>query len=392
MAEKNNLEAKKLSDDISQLRDVIFSNDGTGKVWQEGWYIFQDGKIQGPLGLMEALTRPYVGNDKQAVLISRRGYVQWYELSFLAPKIAPKSKQMLREAKIDSELSNDVQRTRSSPGSIAKNHIPSANIFESDHSIEPISGISQRSSEKSRTEKEEVLSKQALSEKRRKIKSAGKHPSFAPSLVTPTFPGQKEGAKKKQIHNSDYHTPISRTAADIAYQDYKLAVMPSAHVKTDVYTEAKPDRTRRKRTQDLGPTKGEVIQEYFISRGKLRLGAIRSSLIFAGVGFIFSFGLIWGYWLVLSLREIQFHCDNRVKTPWVFSIFSVIPGLHLLCVYFLASEVLRMQNQNRYSTVSKKIAVLLSLFPPAGIVYIQKAINDHWMLHAKSAIVKQSMS
>jgi len=390
---KNNHNLEKLVEEKSQLSDGIFCNDGTGRVWQEGWYIYQDGKIQGPLGLMEALTRPYLGNDQQSVLISRRGYGRWYELSFLAPKITPKDQIFSTERKIVNAVNTDIFRTKSSPGSFNKKSLSKTNIFEVDNTLGAESIIQNNSvnftSNANDSASFDLKNVNSVDKKSKKLRFLTRHPSFAPSLVKPVIPDSSDNQKKKQISKSDLHHPVSRNAADIAYKDYALAVAPSIQTNS-ISSEKIIEKLRENNPVHQEPTKGEIIQEYFISRKKLRLGSLKSVPIFAGIGYISTFSFLWGIWIVQSLREIQYHCHGKTKVNWALAIVANIPIIHVFFALFLAEQVLEMQRQNRYKTVYKPLVLLLSIFPPACMAYLQIAINEHWLLHAKSALVKQN--
>jgi hypothetical protein len=392
MDQRNQPASDGIRDEQSQLKDLIFCTDGSGKVWQEGWYIYQDGKIQGPLSLMEALTRPYFGTDQQAVLISRRGYGQWYELSFLGPKITPQNYPTRVESAHNKQENIDIMRTRSSPGSLTKKNIPAVDLFDSNiESVASSEKVPLNLKNGDRFPNEQVAEKTSQRGQNKKQILTGKHPSFTPSLVKPIFPKKNADDEKNIESNPESSIIASRTAADLAYQDYTPAVMPSVH-RSKGGIDATNDVTIREKIKNNNPpTKGEIIQEYFISRKKLRLGNIRSSLIFGGIGYVCSFGLIWGFWVIQSLREIEYHCDGKTKSSLLLTLIANIPGLHIVFAWILADKALKMQMQNRYHTVSKPIALILSLFPPACVIYLQHAINEHWLLHAKSALIKQNI-
>lgn len=52
--------------------------DVTLPSWAEGWYIFEDGKISGPLGAKEVFSRQ--GQDDKPRMVSRKGFAQWYPI------------------------------------------------------------------------------------------------------------------------------------------------------------------------------------------------------------------------------------------------------------------------------------------------------------------------
>ncbi len=381
-----------LGSDIKKLKDALVANDGSGKIWQEGWYVYQEGKIQGPLGLMESLSRPYFGADQQSVLISRRGYHQWYELSLLAPLLDPVAgirtagtgKNANAQPKIDQD------RTRSSPENFTKFNVVAADIFESRNS--PVSTLNKDQKES----KEGLISESRKAEgTHKKIFQTMKHPSIGPSLVKPVLPDSQRIESTFHSYLDD-GIPASQTAADLAYKDFKPAVEASHKVpmtlkskKLSKGSDSAKEQPARWIPPKGEPTKGEVIQEYFISRKKLRLGAIRSLALYGWVGFLGTGGLIWGLWMAQTVKEIQLHCFGKSETPRYLFAFSMIPMIHFFYIYFLAKQIVGMEKQNRYQTVSITLAVLFGFFPPICISYLQKAVNNHWLLHAKSALIKQ---
>jgi hypothetical protein len=222
-----------------------------------------------------------------------------------------------------------------------------------------------------------------------------KHPSIGPSLVKPVLPDSQRTESTFHSHLDDGNL-ASQTAADLAYKEYKPAVEPSH--KSPVTLKSKKLHQRIDSGKDQParwlppkgePTKGEVIQEYFISRNKLRLGSIRSLALYGWVGFVGTGGLLWSFWMAQTVKEIQLHCFGKAQTPRYLFAFSIIPVVHLFYIYFLAKQIVGMEKQNRYQTVSITLALLFGLFPPICISYLQKAVNNHWMLHAKSALIKQ---
>lgn len=391
MEQKSHIEPQNFGSDLQKIRDNLVANDGSGKVWQEGWYIFQDGKIQGPMGLMEALSRPYFGQDQQAALISRRGYNQWYDLKLLAPLLDPVAvqKQAGEHKKSIHHHLTDQDRTRSSPENFTKFNVGGTDIFESRDS--PVSTFSKNLNESKEYQNGES---QLLGGAPKKIFKTTKHPSLAPSLVKPVV--FKSTLVDSALHSLGDGDPVSHTAADIAYKGFKPALEPSIKapwtIRSKRLNKEREDPKKRpvKWVLPQGePSSGEVIQEYFISRQKLRLGNLRSLALYGWIGFFASCGLIWGLWIAQTVRDIEVHSFGKPKTPWHVYILSYVPLIHFFYIYFLSKQIIAMESQNRYRTISTPLALIFGFFPPICISYLQRAVNNHWLLHAKSALLKQ---
>ena len=52
--------------------------------WPDGWYLYENGKLNGPLTASDAFSLPPETQDGVQRLVSRKGFTQWYPLSDLA--------------------------------------------------------------------------------------------------------------------------------------------------------------------------------------------------------------------------------------------------------------------------------------------------------------------
>lgn len=117
-------------------------------------------------------------------------------------------------------------------------------------------------------------------------------------------------------------------------------------------------------------------------RGSQRLGKLVNPVIPALLSLVtFGFGHV--AWLLGSLREVVWHLDhdanvNRyVKHQWM----AWIPGLHLKTTWDLACLIRAMEEQDGYTSTSPHVAVMLGVCPPLSSLYLQHAMNDHWLVH-----------
>ncbi len=59
--------------------DLLFSK-GEASVWDGGWYVFEDGKVVGPLSSVDTFTTQRLKGPEQTGMVSRKGFTQWYPI------------------------------------------------------------------------------------------------------------------------------------------------------------------------------------------------------------------------------------------------------------------------------------------------------------------------
>lgn len=117
-------------------------------------------------------------------------------------------------------------------------------------------------------------------------------------------------------------------------------------------------------------------------RGTQRLGKLTNPVIPALLT-LATFGFAHVAWLLGSLREVVWHLDHnaevnrRVRHLWM----AWVPGLHLKTTWDLACLIRAMEEQDGYTSTSPVVAVMLGVFPPLSAIYLQHAMNDHWLVH-----------
>ncbi len=117
-------------------------------------------------------------------------------------------------------------------------------------------------------------------------------------------------------------------------------------------------------------------------RGKSRLGDLRNPLFPAFLTLI-TCGIYYIGWLLGAMREVVWHMDHdtiirrHVSKPWMVWI----PGLHIKATWDFACLIRTMEEQDGYTSTRPVTAAVLSVVPPLAAVYLQHALNDHWLIH-----------
>lgn len=133
-----------------------------------------------------------------------------------------------------------------------------------------------------------------------------------------------------------------------------------------------------------------LAYHHLILKGRLRLGTIQSEFKTAFLKIIFSIGYFLKSWYEQALIETTFHLDDpmvnaRINKTWMI----LIPGYHLLLFYRLGKLILQMEVQNHYKKTSPMTVLILGLFPPLAVYYLQNAMNRHWKLHVAHSVKHQ---
>ena len=266
--------------------------------WPDGWYLYENGKLNGPLTATDAFSLPPETREGVQRLVSRKGFTQWYPLSDLAQIF-----QMTAGMEIKLEAATQSTVIAPKPSVRTK-------------SVGPRSAASPKAGA---AISETSALRQAVAE------SAA--PSAAPA------------------------SPVPKTAA-----------------------------------------KKAIVQEYYLARGRLRLGQLRSPWATAVGSMPLTLGSYWAFWYASTQREIEFHTQGAIPAPkWLktAAVMSLIPIVNIWCTYKLAAKVREMEAQNKYRHTSPPLAALMAILPPVALGYLQSALNRHWLLHAKHLILKR---
>lgn len=303
-------------------------------VWPGGWYVYEDGRINGPLAAEEAFCLEAEAPSGKPRMISRKGFSQWYALKDLS-EIFRLTENLGRKVK-DSASENFKQSSE-----------------------QPV--------------------------KTPEIKARVIHQPIVPNppAIAPT-------AQSTLNLNADNSRKIEAPTSTPATS--KLDTIPSVEL-TDIKS------THKTTSEPISiPPKSLVnatlMQEYLIQRTKLHLGKIKNPWVLAFGGLPATFGLLWVFWMYEVVQEIRQHCSasrkNSVSLAFPPSFLAIVPIVHFFMVWRLAKLVIAMEKQNHYQSVSAIYAVTLAIFPPLAMVYLQDAVNKHWLLHVRHSIVKSS--
>lgn len=311
--------------------------------WPDGWYVYDNNKVEGPFTASQAFARDAMTGDGRQVLVSRKGFTQWYALKDLAEIFKMTENLGRRVAEEQTQLLN---RQHTEPLAAKK-------------AAEPEPG-------------RRVVKKQVGPAPQQVPFEAAKAESPAPEQAAPAADARQAAASV--VANMPVYAPPS------AKPGKKTVRKPEAN-KTPVISEAaKKGQTPAK---ESAGEKQRLLQEYFFVRARLRLGKIRNPWAAAFFGVPFSAGLFWPFWMHAILKEIYLHAAGKAKAPVWIVLASVVPGLHLYAIYKTAALMRAMEMQNRYSSISPAVAAMFGLFPPFALAYLQDGANRHWMLHAR---------
>ena len=139
-------------------------------------------------------------------------------------------------------------------------------------------------------------------------------------------------------------------------------------------------RVTRPQAPRIFEEKAKTYQSMMQVKGRARLGQYRS-LGMALLGSVATAGLYWPFWWSDARREILRHSAGNTHVRLAPSVITVLPVFHLFAAFQLAQLVREMEEDNGYVTVTPWVAAILAIIPPFAILYLQRAINRHWMLH-----------
>ena len=279
--------------------------------WPDGWYLYENGKLNGPLTAAEAFSLKPETKDGSQRLVSRKGFSQWYPLKDLAQIFQASEHMEQKLAAVSSSLGAMPSSTQLMDG--PANRAAQPNIRPKN-----VGTLEQRP---------------------------------RPTPLTPPTPMLKQA--------------ISQSKPEVAE--------PAAKIPKNVARKA-------------------IEQEYFLARGRLRLGKLRSPWALALVGMPMTLGIYGVVWFHTMRREIDFHTQGSGASPivsWLSALLSAVPILSIMPTYHLAVSIGQMEAQNRYRHVSPVKAALCGIFPPLAVAYLQAQMNRHWLLHAKHLVLKR---
>lgn len=331
--------------------------------WPGGWYVYENGKVDGPFAADETFKLASESTDGKPRLVSRKGFSQWYAL-----------KDLSEIFKMTDQLGRQVQ---------AQGEITEAQLLAARSAIEP-SKQSAASSIPSPAPQAVVTPPPPLAAMQARVAPAG-----GTAIVL------KPAVSKRTISTNvraEGANPVFGGAA-VSQPDSEVKVAASIDAEIPTPSGSKSDllvkTSKSKPLISKAQTKAMIMQEYFLARGRLRLGKLRNPWISAFVGVPLTLGVYWAVWMRDLSREVGMHARNTDKGVLPPAFLAMIPIMHMVMTFKLAKLIVEMEAQNRYRSVTPWVAAMFSIFPPFAMAYLQDAVNRHWLLHVKHAMVKK---
>jgi hypothetical protein len=318
--------------DVTKVTEVAAAISGHSG-WPGDWYVYEDGAVRGPLSAEDAFGAPRDPAKTKQLLVSRKGFSQWYPLGDLSEIFRLTAKL----GRLSGETAVNAQLERYRAASTRPHLTPPP----------PRS----KAAEPARAE----------------VKSAA-----APMPVVKPKPRADKPASLAQPFSAP--EPVSMRQPS--------SVSRATTVDRDKEATAPASRQARVSRHD-------VMTEYFLQRGRMRLGKIRQAWLAGFIGLPLSLGLYWLVWFKALAEEAVFHTQAAPRRIPPFFL-AAIPLVHVFMVYRLATLVRGMEEQNKYRTVNPALAAVYALIPPFAMTYLQDAANRHWLLHARHAAVRRA--
>lgn len=291
--------------------------------WEQGWYVFENGQVLGPLNAEEAFAAETSASTGNARMVSRKGFTQWYPVRDFAEIYA-----------MIGNYSEQLNRPAVSPQKNTSDFEPKSKVIGTN-----------------------VNSTLNLA-----------------SVETETTLDCETNKKQTQAEstNIESNTISATTATRNDENDVETPKITSR--------QAKAARAAAK-SQNL-MDQGLFAQHYLAVQSRLRLGRVFSPVVGAFIYTPLTLGGYWWDWFARASEEVSWHVTGSSKVNFVLPVWAcMIPGLHLVMAYFLARMVSHMEIQNGYRSANPWLATLAAIFPPFYIVMIQSALNKHWRLH-----------
>lgn len=298
------------------------------KHWPNDWFLFVDGEIAGPVSAEKAFSTSRNSDDGKPILVSRKGFGQWYQLDDLASIY---------------KMTGDAFQKLSSRLESATPPPPPR--------------------EETRGQKVE----------RKELKT-----ELSPSMAKPASPATPLAKLKNQTSQIET-TPAPLPAKESKARDEKAEKKASAKSSAKAKTKAQ--------NSAVSPEKA-LLKEYFFQKGRMRLGRLRNPWISGFLGFPLTMGLFGIKWYRETSQDIELHLGENIgKAPP--AIFFILPLVNIYNCIWLSKAILRVERQNKYESISVGLSSVFSVLPPFYIAYCQDALNRHWMKHVKFGLVSK---
>lgn len=350
------------------------NDEPTAAGWPGGWYVYENGKVDGPFTAADAFGLEADAQDGSPRLVSRKGFTQWYALRDLSEIF--RTTERLGKSAAAHGLISEAQLAQLMPGGqpTAKSEAPSTppKVRPKQVSLKAEVAPHQTSAVTSAQSEAAAFSKPWASTPG--TESAFVAKSTAPTPSTSASPPVSERALGAS--SSGRFADTARRAKVPPLSEQRRTLKPN-----QLKTPAPRAQVARERQA--------LMQEYFLARGRLRLGKLRNPVLTAFLGLPLSLGLLWAAWFHDVSREVAFHENGQTRSTLPPAIFALVPVLHIWMIFKLAKMIAYMESQNKYRATSPAMAAFLAVIPPFALAYLQNALNKHWMLHAKHGLVKR---
>jgi hypothetical protein len=343
--------------------DKAPSAESLAASWPGGWYVFENGRVDGPFSADETFRLEHDAEDGKPRLVSRKGFTQWYAL-----------KDLSEIFKMTEGLG---QRTAQAT------ELTETQLAQARAALAEAKGIAPASAQVSPATNAATQAPQR----------ATHHASHAPK-VQKGQKGHKAQAKAHQAAAATANAVVREAGMTMSAPAPAAATLAgAAAVPREVPAAARTSTTERPPQSDkVGrplSTSAKLQQEYFFLRGRLRLGKIRNPWITSFFTLPLTLGILWGRWYGEVSREVAYHAENAGNSPLPPTWMAYVPILHIWVILKLARAISAMEAQNRYRSVSPAAAAMFALLPPFAMAYLQDALNRHWMLHVRHAIARR---
>jgi hypothetical protein len=323
------------------LAEIHSAQDIVG--WPGGWYLYENGQVRGPLAADEAFAVP---DDKDSSgkqrLVSRKGFTQWYPVRDLAEVYKLASNAGTKSADEMTRLKAQLAAIQAEPAPTAQPRVEKRNLAPSaksaDPGFEPFPTHDSTFSDLTEATLAPTMAKKGdLSEVEAVIRELEAQPPAIPAAVT--------------------------------------APMPESGIE-----------------QVPAPTRSPLAllqHEYFLVKGRLRLGRVRNPWSSGIFGFVMTLGAYWFIWVNELAKEIRFH-SNPEANKSIPTFLAFIPIVHIYGTFRLAAAMRDLERENKYENTIPWLAAVLSVIPPLAIVYLQDCANAHWWLHVRHELASKN--
>lgn len=313
--------------------DAPGNDANTPNLWSNGWYLFEDGKVVGPLQASDAFHRSEQTPSGQPRMVSRKGFTQWYPLKDFAElhSMAGKYADQLAQAKRPPVVSQQA----------FAQHQPVAKTLGPQAHNQPASKLTRDPIAKIQTASQDILNDRTVPQKHNLSRKNRKRL-------------EREQAKLRQA--SAQQSPVSPPSSSYA----RVATFED---------------------------------QYLLVASRLRLGQQRSPFVSGFIYSLLTLGVYWGSWMSRSSEELTWHLSGSSRVNFVLPMWmALIPGVHLYFAWMLARLASEVEMQNGYKTVSPAFATILAVIPPFYMLSLQSAMNRHWRLHVYHSMDRQQLA